>query len=118
MLVYALIALNVLTLVTGQVLFKLGLNRIGALTLHNLLAVFLSPYILVGLMLYVIGTLVWFAILSRIQLSIAYPLQSLAYVLGLIASVTILHEKVTPLNWIGTVVVLAGVVLISAQARL
>jgi len=116
--VYGLIFINIVTLVAGQTLFKLGFNKLGAFSLHTLVPAFLSPFILAGLALYVIATLLWFAILSRVQLSIAYPLQSLAYVLGLIVSVTILHERVTLLNWVGTGVILIGVVLLSVQARL
>ncbi len=113
MIVYLFVFLNVILLVTGQVLFKLGLDRIGILTLHNALSVFLSPIIWAGLILYVVATLLWFAVLSRAQLSVVYPLQSLSYILGLISSVAILHETVSPMRWIGTVVILFGVVLVS-----
>lgn len=115
MLVYVFVVLNVILLVTGQVLFKLGLDRIGILTLHNALSVFFSPFIWIGLILYVVATLLWFAVLSRAQLSVVYPLQSLSYILGLISSIVILHETVSPLRWIGTVVILLGVVLVSWQ---
>jgi len=118
MLIYILILLNVCLLVSGQLLFKLGFNRIGAFSLHTMITAFTQPLILGGLVLYVVATLLWFAILSRVQLSIAYPLQSMAYVFGLVASVLVLHEKVTPQNWIGTFVILVGVVLISWQAKL
>ena len=105
--------LNVILLVTGQVLFKLGLDRIGALTLHNVMSVFLSPLIWTGLIIYVVATLLWFAALSRAQLNVIYPLQSLSYLLGLIMSIVILHETVSPIRWVGTLVILFGVVLVS-----
>lgn len=118
MIVYGFTVLNVVLLVTGQVLFKLGLNRIGALSLNNVFSVFLSPLIWTGLILYVVATLLWFAVLSRAQLSVVYPLQSLSYVLGLVASIVFLHEHVTPIRFVGVFVILCGVVLISWQARL
>jgi drug/metabolite transporter (DMT)-like permease len=118
LLVYGLIAVNIILLVTGQLLFKIGLHRIGAVTLHNLYLAFLSPLVVLGLCLYVIATACWFAILSRAELSVVYPLQSLSYVLGLVASVFILHEVVPPIRWIGVCVILVGVFLVSYQAKL
>ena len=86
MLVYILVLINIVLLVTGQLLFKIGLTRTGAMTLQNLPAVFLSPLIWTGLGLYVIATLIWFAVLSRAQLNVVYPLQSLSYILALVGS--------------------------------
>ena len=115
MLVYVLVLVNVVLLVTGQLLFKLGLDRIGALTLHNLFTVFWSPLIWAGLALYVIATLAWFYVLSRAQLNAVYPLQSISYILALILSIVILHEQASPLRWAGTVVILVGVVLVQLR---
>lgn len=118
MIIYGFVFLNVILLVIGQLLFKLGLDRIGAVTLTNLLNVFLSPWIWAGLILYVIATILWFAALSRANLSAVYPLQSLSYLVGIILSVVILHESVTPMRWIGTLVILLGVMLVSWPFRL
>lgn len=112
---YVFLISNIILLVAGQVFFKLGLERIGVLTMHNALTVFLSPLIWLGLILYVVATLLWFAVLSRAQLSAVYPLQSLSYVLGLAASILFLHEQVSPTRWMGVMVILVGVVLVSWQ---
>ena len=117
MLVYILILINIVLLVTGQLLFKIGLTRTGAMTLQNLPAVFLSPLIWMGLGLYVIATLIWFAVLSRAQLNVVYPLQSLSYILALVGSIVVFHEQVTPMRWVGVAVILVGVVLVSWQAK-
>lgn len=113
MLIYGIVLLNVIFLVIGQLLFKLGLDRIGVLTFSNMITVFLSPWIWAGLLLYVFATLLWFAALSRANLNAVYPLQSLSYLIGLAASVFVLHETVSPMRWIGTMVILLGVVLVS-----
>ncbi len=118
MIVYGFVFLNVILLVVGQLLFKLGLDRIGAVTFTNLPDVMMSPWIWAGLILYVLATLLWFAALSRAELNMIYPLQSLSYLVGLILSVLILHESVTPMRWVGTMVILAGVVLVSWPLRL
>ena len=118
MILYGFVFLNVILLVIGQLLFKLGLDRIGAMTMANLLNVFLSPWVWAGLILYVVATLLWFAALSRADLSAIYPLQSLSYLVGLILSVLILHESVSPMRWVGTFVILIGVILVSWPLRL
>ena len=117
MLVYILVLINIVLLVTGQLLFKLGLARTGAMTLQNLPTVFLSPLIWMGLSLYVVATLIWFAVLSRAQLNVVYPLQSLSYILALVGSIIVFHEQVTPMRWVGVAVILLGVVLVSWQAK-
>jgi drug/metabolite transporter (DMT)-like permease len=110
--VYAFLLLNVLLLVTGQIFFKLGLDRLGGFHLSQWWQVLLSPWIVVGLFLYVLATGVWFAVLSRVNLSVAYPLQSLSYVFGVLAAWLIFHEPVSLTRWAGVGVILIGVALI------
>jgi drug/metabolite transporter (DMT)-like permease len=112
---YVLLLLNILCLAAGQMVWKLGLDRTGGLGTGNIMQVLFSPLILAGIGLYGIATVLWLAVLSRLPLSMAYPLQSLAYVLGLVLAWRLFGEAI-PLNrWIGCAVILAGVVMISAK---
>lgn len=112
---YVLLLLNILLLVAGQTVWKMGLDRAGGLRAENWLQVLFSPLILAGIGMYGLATLLWLAVLSRLPLSLAYPLQSLAYVLGILLAWRLFGEAV-PLNrWIGCAVIVAGVVLISAK---
>ena len=108
-----LIILNVILLTSGQVLWKIGLAREGGLSLDNMIRVALSPFILAGLALYVVATVIWFIVLSRAELSYAYPLQSMAYIIGVIAAWLIFKEVVPLTRWIGVLVIIAGVILVS-----
>lgn len=112
---YALLLLNILMLVSGQVFFKLGLEKIGGVNLANAWKALLSPTIFIGLVLYAIATLIWFVVLSRLPLSVAYPIQSLAYVLGILLSISLFHETVSPMKWIGTVIIVVGVIFIATD---
>jgi EamA-like transporter family. len=105
--------LNIIMLVAGQVLFKIGLSKSGGIDLLSPWKVFAEPYILAGLFLYGLATVVWFIILSRMPLSVSYPIQSLAYVAGMIAAVLIFHEKVTLTQWLGAGLIIGGVILIA-----
>lgn len=103
----------------GQVCIKKGLGGRELLagsplkTLVNILRVIFSPITLLGLALYVGATLIWLLVLSKVPLSVAYPMLSMSYFLVVILSATVLHEKV---NWrlaiLGLVLISGGVSLI------
>lgn len=113
--IYLLTAINVILFVSGQVAWKIGLGKIGNIRADNISSVISSPYILFGLALYVIATGFWFIILSRADLSIVYPLQSLAYVVALFASLIIFKENIPAIRWAGVSVIVFGVYLTSIR---
>ncbi|MHB9037274.1 MAG: DMT family transporter [Armatimonadota bacterium] len=94
----------------GQVFLKQGLSgktlAAGSMmqTFINILHAMAAPYVLLGLGLYVVSTFFWMFVLSKVRLSVAYPLISMSYLLVVILSAWCLHEHV---NWI-----LAGVGLV------
>lgn len=108
-----LILLNVLLLSSGQLLWKKGLTAAGGISLANILQVFMSPLVAAGLLLYVVATVVWFAVLSRADLSYAYPLQSMAYVIGMIAAGLVLREVIPVTRWVGALIIMIGVAVVS-----
>lgn len=63
-------------------------------TFLNILTAMMRPFSLLGLSLYVLSTFVWFLVISRVRLSVAYPMISMSYVLVVILSALILREKV------------------------
>lgn len=56
--------------------------------------------------------LVWMYVLKHYEFSIAYPLLSISYIIGLLSSVFILHEVVPLTRWIGVFIVMIGVYFI------
>ncbi len=122
-LAYAALAVNILLLVGGQLLWKLGLtratlaqaaaNQVAAGHTAAWLQVALSPFIWAGLVLYAIATVLWLFALSRLPLSVAYPIQALAYVLGMIAAQRLLGEDVPLWAWLGGLLIFLGVALIA-----
>ena len=71
------------------------------------------PYVVIGLAIYVCGTVFWLAALSRVDLSYAYPFASLSYVIMLAASWWLFNENITPTRLLGTLIVALGVFVIS-----
>ena len=100
-------------MVAGQSLWKIGLDRAGGMQLHNMFQLLTSPLIITGIMLYGAATIVWLAILSRLPLSVAYPLQSLAYVLGMFVAYYLFHETIPFHRWVGICVIIIGVFIVS-----
>ena len=115
-----LIFLSISIAVAGQILLKIGIDRIGASGFGSVRAfagffssIIRSPMVLTGLFLYFISAAIWLVVLSTVDLSFAYPFIGITYVLVLILSKFILKEEVNPIRWIGAFIITAGVVIIS-----
>jgi len=117
--VLALVSVNILFNVLGQLLLKTGMNRLGnfQLSLNALIPVFirafLNPYILLGLGCYVTGFLIWLIVLAKAEVSYAYPLISVGYVLTAVMGWWLLGENVTWLRISGILITCVGVFIIS-----
>lgn len=113
------ILISVLAGALGQILLKKGMTSMGPLTLSLegvggiILRIATNPYVVIGLFIYVCGTLFWLVALSRVDLSFAYPFASLSYVVMLTASWLLFQENITPLRLLGTAIIATGVILIS-----
>jgi drug/metabolite transporter (DMT)-like permease len=111
-----LIVLTVIINTTGQFMVKTGVNRVGAVNLFDYHAIFraLSSWLVLGgFVVYFISALVWISILSKTELSWAFPLLSLSYVLTAILSPVLLHESFSAQRLAGTFVICLGVFLVT-----
>lgn len=106
-----LILLNTLILVSGQFLWKIGMtNRsVSFDSIGAIFRVMISPYILSGLFLYGIATVLWLFILTKVPLSVAYPIQSIAYILAVFGAYFFFQEEITLWKVIGVFLIMAGV---------
>ncbi len=117
-----LIALSISTGVAGQTAIKLGVSQPQAVgntsSLLSLVTLILSsPWVLLGLTLYGIGAVAWIAVLARLDLSLAYPLLALNFVLITLSSRLILGETVPTMRWVGMLVICAGIVIVARSAQ-
>lgn len=108
-----LLLVNVLFLTSGQVLWKMSVRNIGSFNFSSLWGVLLSPYFLIGGVLYVMATLIWIYLLTKLPLSTLYPLQSLAYVFGLLAGYFVFNEFISFQKIVGVAIILIGVYFIA-----
>ena len=112
------------TATLGQLLLKSGMTAVGRLgasalqqPLQTALAVASVPTIWFGLAAYAaaygLGAVLWLVVLSRLDLSFAYPLLALSYILIPLLSYLILGENVPALRWVGIAVIFMGVVIVA-----
>lgn len=103
----------------AQLLLKKGTNAIGAihLTADNWFAVGLKLAtqlpIIGGLTCYVISVFVWIVGLSRVDVTIAYPLLSLGYIINAIGAWYFLGEAVSAQRILAIFIIIVGVVLLT-----
>jgi drug/metabolite transporter (DMT)-like permease len=83
----------------------------------SIIKLLFSPFIFSGLILYGAATILWLFILSRVPLSIAYLVQSIAYVLAVFGAYFIFHEPLSPAKIIGVILIILGVSLIGISAN-
>ena len=118
-LTFALVLTGVLLNACAQLLLKAGTNRVGefAFSLANLLPVgsrlASSPYIAGGLACYVVSVVVWILALSRIPVSVAYPMLSIGYVVNALAAWWLFGESLGAQKLVGIAFIVAGVFLVA-----
>lgn len=114
-----LILFGVLLNAAAQLLLKAAMLRIGYFdfSFENIIPIglkmALNPFIISGLSCYVFSVVVWLLVLSRVQVSFAYPMLSVGYIVNAIAAYYLFQEDLTLVRISGTVVIIIGVFLIS-----
>jgi len=120
--IYSLILLGVLLNACAQILLKTGMNQIGHFTFspENVLPISLKVIgnfpIMSGLVCYALSVIVWLMVLSRVQVSYAYPMLSIGYIVSALAGYYLLGEDLSLIRMTGIVVIIAGVYLISQSS--
>jgi len=102
--------------VTGELMLKTAMNQIGTFSFSNLLPslgrILTHPRIWTGFGFFILGAFWWLAVLSRVNLSWAYPMLAIGYILILIFSALVLREHVSLVRWIGAGVIILGIFLV------
>jgi len=112
MLMLTLLLATVACDVAGQVCFKLGVGPGGSADRRSFFSTLTSPWVVAGVLIYVIEFTVWFAALTLTPLSVAFPFMALSYCGVVIASRLVLHERVSPQRWLATFAIAGGVALV------
>ena len=122
---FLLILFSVVLGVLGQLSLKHGVTAVSDLGSSGIaqslsvksIVTFLqgavgNTFVILGFLCYVISAASWLVILTRVDLSLAYPLISIGYILVVILSKYLFDEPVTTMRIAGTLLVCAGVFLL------
>jgi len=116
---FSLVLCGVLLNAAAQLLLKAGTNQVGAFEFaaRNIPVVGMrlafEPHIVGGLLCYVVSVVVWILALSRVEVSIAYPMLSIGYVVNAVAAWYLFGEAVTPVRLVGIAIIILGVVIVA-----
>ncbi|HVF54386.1 MAG TPA: EamA family transporter [Actinomycetota bacterium] len=110
--------------VGGQLMLKAAMDdigRIGTAEVANLgdtvLRAAKEPKLWTGLILFGVSALFWLVVLSRVDLSVAYPVVGLSYIVVVTAARFVFHENVPALRWLGVLVIAVGIALVGLSSR-
>ena len=119
---FGLVLVGVLLNAGAQLLIKAGTNALGTLVasgnnaLQSVFRIVFQPYILGGLLTYVVSVAIWIVVLSRVPVSVAYPMLSIGYVVNAFLGYLLFKESLTAPKLIGIAIIIVGVVLIARPA--
>ena len=103
----------------AQLLLKAGVAPLGPIStswsnlLPTLARAAMQWPILAGLACYVVSVGFWIVALSRVEVSLAYPMLSLGYVVNAVAAWYLFGEALGPARFAGIAIILVGVLVIS-----
>jgi multidrug transporter EmrE-like cation transporter len=119
---FALIITGVLLNAAAQLLLKAGTTRVGhfSFTADNIIPIgwqlATQPHILGGMCCYAASLVVWIMALSRVPVSVAYPLLSIGYVVNAFAAWYLFGESLTAQKLIGIGFICIGVYLVARSS--
>lgn len=114
-----MILLGVLLNAAAQLALKAGMTRVGQFdfALANLAPigwqVGTNPFVALGLFCYVVSVAVWLLVLSRVEVSLAYPMLSIGYVVNALIAWWFMGESLTAMKIAGIATICFGVWLLS-----
>lgn len=114
-----IILFGVLLNAAAQLALKQGMRQIGEFefAIANALPigwqVGTNPFVALGLLCYVVSVGIWILVLSRVEVSLAYPMLSIGYVVNALAAWWLFGENLTPMRIAGIAVICFGVWLLS-----
>lgn len=115
--VIRLVLMSVLLGSVGQIMMKSGSDRLGQLALtpgtiaSDLMRVLRVPEFWMAMLLFGVSSLIWVKVLSRSELTQAYPLGSMSYVVVTVLSAMLLNEALTLNKLLGAGVIMAGIAI-------
>jgi len=114
---FFLIFISVCLSATAQTSFKYGLSNLNipasAALFEKVFSMLFSPFVLGGLSLYAVGTVLWLFALRQVDLSLAYPFVSISFLLVFASGILFLGEPISVMKVAGLLFIVTGLVVLS-----
>ncbi|MEG1555260.1 MAG: hypothetical protein RR356_00860 [Bacteroidales bacterium] len=110
-LLISLVCIQSVLLVAAQTFLKISVACFGQFnwSWHYFKTVFTTWQFAASGVCALTAMVVWMIVLKRFEFSLAYPLLSISYIIGLFAAQFIFHEAIPITRWIGVVIIMIGV---------
>ena len=115
----ALLVISVTLAVIGQLTLKSAMDEVGFIggaevrsPKKTILRVARQPKLWIGLSIFGLSSIFWLVVLSRVALTVAYPLVGLSYIVVVAMGRFLFHEHVPAMRWVGVSVIALGIALI------
>lgn len=123
MLVIFLVCATIACGAAGQIMLKNGMNAVGKIekaeslvSAETISKMASNIFVVLGLLLYALSAIFWLGAISSLEISLAYPLMSLSYVLVAVLAFFIFKENISVLRWAGIAVIILGCVMLAKSA--
>ncbi|MDF1802677.1 EamA family transporter [Thalassovita sp.] len=118
--VFAIVFISVSLSALAQTAFKYGVSKVhlaeSATLITKAMAFLFSPYVLLGLGLYGIGTVLWLFALRQLDLSLAYPFVAMSFVMVAASGMLFLGEPVNTGRLLGLGLIVLGLLVMARAA--
>jgi multidrug transporter EmrE-like cation transporter len=104
---------------TGQVLWKIAIDRNGGLVnsklsiIDNISRLLFSPYMISGIVVYCIATIFWMYLLGRYEYSYIYPMLAMSYIISFIYAFYIFNEMITVSKVVAVALIIMGIIVLN-----
>ena len=121
---FVVILLATLSAAIGEVLMSYGMKRGGEVDLTApsqwlglILSVVRNPYVLIGVVLLAIFFFLYLASLSWADISFVMPLTAMSFIFAALLAKFVLKEDVSWFRWVGTLVIVAGIIIVALDDK-
>ena len=112
-----LILASVLLNAIAQLLIKKGMIGIGQVSINeigrSIIPMLTNIWLLCAMICYAVSILLWLSILSKVEVSFAYPFLSIGYIVTAVAGYAFFNENLSITRILGIVIICIGVIVIS-----
>jgi multidrug transporter EmrE-like cation transporter len=106
----------------AQIVLKMGMSNakvqndllIAGNLFEKLFVALTNVYVVAGISMYLFSMILWLVVLSKIDVSVAYPFVGLGFIITMGLGFLILNEQITTMRVMGTILVVCGVLMVSS----